>query len=66
MNWKGHTGSSSNNNSILENVWSMDRRIKSEKHETTLFLLTSGSARSVTKTADDRLDRTSKHGQSKI
>ena len=39
--------------------WSMDRRIKSDKHETSLFLLASKSVRFVIDTADDQLDRTS-------
>ena len=37
---------------------SMDRRIESKKHKTSLFLLTSESARTVIKTAYDRLERT--------
>ena len=61
LNWKEHifhTGSSSNVKSILENgLWAGG--LESEKHETSLFLLTSKSAGFVIKTADDRLDRTS-------
>ena len=37
----------------------MGRRIKFEKYETSLFLLTPESEKSVIKTADDQLDRTS-------
>ena len=38
---------------------SMERRMKFEKHEISLFLLISESAKSDIKTADDQLDRTS-------
>ena len=38
--------------------WSVCSKIMSEKYETSLFLLTSNSARFVIKTADDRLERT--------
>ena len=39
--------------------WSMDRRMKFEKYETSLFPLISESVKSVIKTADDQLDRSS-------
>ena len=57
--WKEHifhTGSSSNSSSTLETgLWG--RSIKFEKHETSLFLLTSESARFVIETTDGRIGR---------
>ena len=53
-----HTGSSSNYESILENEWFTGRRIESQKHKTSLFLLSSESARTVIATANDRLEKT--------
>ena len=38
--------------------WAVGRRIKSERHETSSFLLTSESARFVIETADGRMDWT--------
>ena len=37
--------------------WSVGRKIESKKHETSVFLLTSESARIVIATANDRLER---------
>ena len=44
--------------SINPREWYMGRRIESQKHKTSLFLLTSESARFIIETADERLDRT--------
>ena len=45
--------------SINPRIWSMGRTITFEKHDTSLFLLTSESATCVIETADDWLGRTS-------
>ena len=55
----------------LRGWWSLGRRIKSEKHETSLFLVTSKSARVVIEAADCQVDRTSSRtwngtGQAKL
>ena len=52
-----HVVSSSNFESILGSGL-LGRRMKFEKHETSLFLLTPDSARFVMEIADDGLDRT--------
>ena len=61
LDWKEHifnTGSSSNCKSILENgLWAGGSSLRSTRQG--LLLLTSDFAKSVVKTADDRLDRTS-------
>ena len=61
LNWKEHvfhTGGSSNYKNNPRD-WSMGKRNKSEKHETSLFILSSKSPRFLVKTPDERLDRSS-------
>ena len=61
LHWKEHrlhTGNPSSYKSILENEWSMGRKIESKNHKTSLFLDSPERARIVIETANDRLERT--------